>query len=64
MMEAEFPDVRFLDPADDVARQAGARVGSSQTQGPLRIFASGDAGAFSRKLAALGMDCRVDPITL
>ena len=64
MMEAEFPDVRFLDPADDVAQQAGARVGSAKTQGPLRIFASGDAGAFSRKLAALGMDCRVDPIAL
>ena len=59
LLEAEFPRIRFVDPADGVARRALRAAGPEPRRGSLRIFTTGDPAGMRRALAGLGIRNRV-----
>lgn len=59
-MEKEMPGVRFLDPADCVARRVASAARPS-ARASMRIYANADAAAFERTLRKLGLRRRVIP---
>jgi glutamate racemase len=58
-----FPNVRFLDPADDIADQIAAQNFFSPSQtNELKIFSSGDVSLFQKNLQMLGIKNTVHQI--
>ena len=62
-LSSGFPGVRFLDPAEEVAAKVAQKVGRSG-QNRLRVYTSGDAGAFGRSLAMLGVRGRAGHLAI
>lgn len=55
-----FSQIRFLDPADDIARQiAGNKLFSMSDKNTLKIFSTGDAKRFQEHLRHLGFRNKV-----
>ena len=54
-LESAFPNVTFLDPADEIAKTVCDRLEYRDGPASLRIFTSGSVAALSAKLAKLGI---------
>ncbi|HJU14318.1 MAG TPA: aspartate/glutamate racemase family protein [Candidatus Nitrosotalea sp.] len=59
MLKEVFPQVKFLDPADSVADRVSKVLKKSRGKSRLAIYASGDTGAFQKKLQKIGIRRRV-----
>lgn len=64
MLETEFPDVAFLDPAEIVASEIASNIKKPDARNSLRVYASGNAAEFEAKLARVGLDSRVGQLSL
>jgi glutamate racemase len=60
LLQENFPNVKFLDPADCIADQISKIVKNRESRRKkLQIFASGDIMTFQRKLRKIGITNRV-----
>lgn len=59
MMEMEFPNITFIDPAKSIARQIHEKIKHESKKNQLKIFCSGDLKKFQRNLRKLGITNRV-----
>ncbi len=60
LLQKNFPEVKFLDPANSVTWQVSKIIQNKKsTKSKLRIYASGDAKVFQKKLQKLGITNRV-----
>lgn len=57
-LEEIYPEVTFLDPAEQLARRLAA-ASTTMRRGSLRIYATGRAGTFVKNLRCMGMHHRV-----
>lgn len=62
-LQAEFPDMKFLDPADTIAKKVSRLVKSGQRQ-RLEIFTSGKPKLFQKNLKNLGICNKVKVVTI
>ena len=63
LLESEFPDISFIDPAELVAAEVAAMAGRPAPRNSLRVYASGDVRKFGEKLAMLGYRTSVTRLT-
>ncbi|MBM3906030.1 MAG: glutamate racemase [Thaumarchaeota archaeon] len=54
MLERRFPSVKFVDPADDIAKTIARRIKKSP-RNKLRIYTSADARLFQKHLQKIGI---------
>ncbi len=59
LLRKSFPAVTFLDPADSVAARVAGLLKKQERRNRIRIYASGDAKAFEKKLQRVGIRRRV-----
>lgn len=60
MLEEQFPDIKFLDPADLVAERIAVLFKNKRSKTRrLRIFASGDTDVMQKKLEKIGIRNKV-----
>jgi glutamate racemase len=63
LLQKNFPNVKFLDPADKVADQILKIIKNKKSRSPeLKIFASGDTATFQKKLHRIGIRNNVLPL--
>jgi glutamate racemase len=63
LLKKNFPNVKFLDPADKVADQILKIIKNKKSRSQkLKIFASGDTAAFQKKLHRIGIRNDVLPL--
>lgn len=58
ILQKEFPHIKFLDPADDIARKI-AKIAKKSKQNKLRIYTSKNPEVFQRYLRMLGIRNKV-----
>lgn len=58
ILQKEFPNIKFLDPADDIARKI-AKIAKKSKQNKLRIYTSKNPEIFQRHLRTLGIRNKV-----
>jgi len=63
VMEKKFPSVKFVDPAKTVAEKISKTI-KSERKSQLKIFASGDTRKFQQNLSRLGIQNKVNPLSL
>ena len=59
LLSLEFPDVKFVDPADIVARKVLANIKKESKKNTIKIFASGNVKLFEKNLHKLGIKNKV-----
>lgn len=57
-----FPDITFLDPADEVAKHVAKILKHKSEKSRLKIYASGDTKAFQKQLVKIGIKNKVNPL--
>ncbi len=65
LLEKEYPKVRFIDPADKIAKKVLLKVNDDQKKrNSLKIFASGNIMTFQRKLEHVGIKNKVNSLSI
>jgi glutamate racemase len=59
LLSLEFPDVKFIDPADIVARKVLANIKKESKKNTIKIFTSGNVKLFEKNLYKLGIRNKV-----
>jgi glutamate racemase len=60
ILSSEFPQIKFIDPADNVAKKILKKIGKNRAKrNTLKIFTSGNVGDFEIKLHKIGIKNRV-----
>jgi glutamate racemase len=61
LLEKQFPQINFVDPADLVAKKIFLKIKNNQSKkNSLRIFATGNTNAFQTKLNKIGIKNKVN----
>lgn len=60
LLESEFPKVKFVDPADIIARKVLAKIKKESKRNTIKIFTSGNVKLFEKKLNKLGIKNKVN----
>jgi glutamate racemase len=60
LLESEFPQVKFVDPADIVADKVLAHIKKESKRNTIKIFTSGNVKLFEKKLNKLGIKNKVN----
>lgn len=64
LLQKQYPDIDFLDPADMVAKKVYSKIRHNQSKtNSLRIFASGNTKLFQTKLAKIGIRNKVNSLS-
>ncbi len=65
LLEKEYPKIRFIDPANEVAKKVLLKVKDDQhKRNSLKIFASGNLSTFQRKLKHIGIKNKVNFLSI
>ena len=65
MLENEFPEITFIDPANFVAKKVYKKIKNNQLkQNKLKIFCSGDMKKFEKNLRKLGIKNKVNFLSI
>jgi glutamate racemase len=65
LLEKEYPKIRFIDPANEVAKKVLLKVKDDQKKrNSLKIFASGNVTTFQRKLEHIGIKNKVNFLSI
>ena len=65
MLEKEFPEITFIDPANFVAKRIYKKIKNNQLKrNKLQIFCSGDVKKFEKKLCKLGIKNKVNFLSI
>ena len=60
MLEKQFPDITFIDPASSIAKKISQKIKNNpEKQNRLKIFSSGDVKKFQMNLSKLGIKNKV-----
>lgn len=57
-----FPDIRFVDPAHNVAKRAAKLAGPPSKRSTLRVYTTSGALTLQKQLARMGYTCKVTKI--
>ena len=60
LLSAEFPQVKFIDPADIVARNVLANIKKESKKNTIKIFTSGNVKLFEKNLHKIGIRNKVN----
>ena len=60
LLSSEFPQVKFVDPADVVARKVLAKIKKESKKNTIKIFTSGNVKLFQKNLHKLGIKNKVN----
>ena len=60
LLESEFPQVKFVDPVDIIARKVLAKIKKESKRNTIKIFTSGNVKLFEKKLNKLGIKNKVN----
>ena len=60
LLESEFPQVKFVDPADIVAVKVLAKIKKESKKNTIKIFTSGNVKLFQKNLNKLGIKNKVN----
>ena len=60
LLESEFPQVKFIDPADIIARKVIVKIKKESKRNTIKIFTSGNVKLFEKKLYKLGIKNKVN----
>lgn len=64
LLSSEFPQVKFVDPADIVARKVYARIKNEPKKNSIKIFTSGNVKLFQKNLHKLGIRNKVNYLSI
>src|SRR3989338_3938343 len=64
LLESEFPQVKFVDPADIVAGKVLAKIKKESKRNTIKIFTSGNVKLFEKKLNKLGIKNKVNFLSI
>ena len=59
LLESEFPQVKFVDPADIIARKVLTKIKKESKKNTIKIFTSGNVKLFEKNLNKLGIKNKV-----
>lgn len=61
LLDSEFPQIQFIDPADIIAKQISVRIKKNKSKrNTIKIFASGNIKFFEKKLCMIGIKNKVN----
>ncbi|GBL41527.1 glutamate racemase [Nitrosarchaeum sp.] len=60
LLESEFPEVKFIDPADIIACKVLAKIKKESKKNTIKIFTSGNIKLFEKNLDKLGIKNKVN----
>jgi len=60
LLSSEFPQVKFIDPADMVAEKVLAHIKKESKKNTIKIFTSGNVKLFQKNLHRLGIRNKVN----
>lgn len=63
LLNLEFPDVKFVDPADIIAKKVTAKIKKDSKKNTMKIFTSGNVKLYAKKLHKLGIQNKVTFLT-
>lgn len=64
LLRDEFSGIKFLDPADIVAKKVQTKIKNQSKRNRLLIYTNGDSKLFEKNLAALGIKNKVNHIII
>ena len=65
MLEAQFPNIAFIDPAKSIAKIIQEKIKNNQEkQNKLKIYSSGDLKKFQKNLIRLGIKNKVNFLSI
>ncbi len=65
MLDSQFPDVMFVDPANSIAKKIHRKIKKNQNkQNKLKIFTSGNTEKFQKNLYKLGIKNKVNFLSI
>jgi glutamate racemase len=65
LLNSEFPQIQFIDPADNIAREILAKIKKNKSQrNTIKIFTSGNTNLFGEKLCKIGITKKINFLTI
>ena len=64
LLSSEFPQVKFVDPADIVAHKVLAHIKNGSQKNTMKIFTSGNVKLFEKNLHKLGIKNKVNYLSI